>query len=117
MTSRRRHLGKALGALAIIAVSAQVSASAPAESKVQPTPGSPRQPTVSAVRHAPVAPANLRNRINELGRNFNGQVGIAVRSIDDGWSIGWKADEYYPQQSVSKLWVSITALDAVDRGR
>ncbi|MEO6224868.1 MAG: serine hydrolase [Sphingomicrobium sp.] len=117
MTSRRRHLGKALGALAIIAVSAQVSASAPAESNVQPMPGRPRPPTVSAVRHAPVAPANLRDRINELGRNFNGQVGIAVRSIDDGWSIGWKADEYYPQQSVSKLWVSITALDAVDRGR
>ena len=30
---------------------------------------------------------------------------------------GWKADELYPQQSVSKLWVSITALDAVDKGR
>ena len=30
---------------------------------------------------------------------------------------GWKADELYPQQSVSKLWVSITALDAVDSGR
>ena len=32
-------------------------------------------------------------------------------------AIGWKADELYPQQSVSKLWVSITALDAVDKGR
>ena len=40
-----------------------------------------------------------------------------MRSVDDGWTVGWKADEYYPQQSVSKLWVSITALDAVDRGR
>jgi beta-lactamase class A len=44
-------------------------------------------------------------------------VGIAVRSIDDGWTVGWRADELYPQQSVSKLWVSITALDAVDHGR
>jgi beta-lactamase class A len=63
------------------------------------------------------APTFLRDRINELGRSFNGRVGIAVRSVDDGWSVGWKADEYYPQQSVSKLWVSITALDAVDKGR
>jgi len=55
--------------------------------------------------------------VTELGRGFSGQVGIAVRSIDEGWSTGWKADELYPQQSVSKLWVAITALDAVDRGR
>ena len=40
-----------------------------------------------------------------------------MRSVDDGWATGWKADELYPQQSVSKLWVSITALDAVDKGR
>jgi beta-lactamase class A len=40
-----------------------------------------------------------------------------VKSIDEGWSTGWKANELYPQQSVSKLWVSITALDAVDKGK
>jgi beta-lactamase class A len=55
--------------------------------------------------------------VTELGRTFDGRVGIAVRSIDEGWSTGWKSDELYPQQSVSKLWVSITALDAVDKGR
>ena len=32
------------------------------------------------------------------------------RSIDDGWSATWKADELYPQQSVSKFWVAVTAL-------
>jgi beta-lactamase class A len=63
------------------------------------------------------APAQLRARINELGRSFNGRVGIAVQSVDYGWTVGWKADDYYPQQSVSKLWVSIAALDAVDKGR
>ena len=42
---------------------------------------------------------------------------MPCKSIDEGWSVGWKADELYPQQSVSKLWVSITALDAVDKGR
>jgi beta-lactamase class A len=63
------------------------------------------------------APQYIRNRIAQLGRNFDGRVGIAVRSIDDGWQTGWKDRELYPQQSVSKLWVSITALDAVDRRR
>jgi len=65
----------------------------------------------------PAAPVFIRDRVSELGRGFNGRVGIAVKSIDEGWSTGWKADELYPQQSVSKLWVSITAMDAVDRGR
>ena len=63
------------------------------------------------------APAYIRDRIDELGSAFNGRVGIAVKSIDEGWETGWKDHELYPQQSVSKLWVSITALDAVDRGR
>lgn len=65
----------------------------------------------------PSAPAHLALRIKELGESFDGEVGIAVRSIDDGWATGWRASELYPQQSVSKLWVSITALDAVDKGR
>ena len=62
-------------------------------------------------------PAYIRDRIDELGKGFNGRVGIAVKAIDGGWETGWKEDELYPQQSVSKLWVAITALDAVDKGR
>jgi beta-lactamase class A len=71
----------------------------------------------AAARPAPRAPQYIVDRIKQLGRGFDGRVGIAVRSIDDGWSTGWKADELYPQQSVSKLWVSITAMDAVDKGK
>ncbi|HVU29295.1 MAG TPA: serine hydrolase [Sphingomicrobium sp.] len=62
------------------------------------------------------APSYISGQIDALGSAFNGRVGIAVRSIDEGWETGWKDHELYPQQSVSKLWVSITALDAVDRG-
>jgi len=51
-----------------------------------------------------------------LGRGFDGRVGIAVRSIDQGWTADWKANELYPQQSVSKLWVSITVLDEAGKG-
>ena len=63
------------------------------------------------------APAYIAGRVDDLGRTFNGRVGIAVRSIDEGWSTDWNGNELNPQQSVSKLWVAITALDAVDKGR
>ena len=74
-------------------------------------------PPASTTRPIPPAPLYIGNRVNELGRAFDGKVGIAVRSIDEGWSTGWRAEELYPQQSVSKLWVAITAMDAVDRGK
>jgi beta-lactamase class A len=106
-------LSKALGLVLVIAAAAQVSASAAR----QPLLAKPAPHAAPAVRPAAPAPQYIRGRIHQLGASFNGQVGIAVRSIDDGWSTGWKADELYPQQSVSKLWVSITALDAVDKGR
>src|SRR6476660_8015239 len=109
MTSLLRRIG--LG-LTIIAM-AQVGTSA---AKQTPEPQPVSRPAL-APRPVPPAPKYLRDRVSELGRAFDGRVGIAVRSVDDGWSTGWKADELYPQQSVSKLWVSITALDAVDRGR
>jgi len=114
MTSSWRRLGLGL----VLAASTQVGASA-----TQPAYPHPGQPVAPVTRQAPVgrpvppAPQYLRGEITQLGRDFDGRVGIAVRSVDDGWTTGWKADELYPQQSVSKLWVSITALDAVDRGQ
>jgi len=115
MTSSRQRLGKRLALAIVVAASAQVSASAAMQPRVAPAPAY-RLPVAQAPRVQP-APQYIRDRVNELGRNFNGRVGIAVRSVDEGWSTGWKAEELYPQQSVSKLWVSITALDAVDKGR
>ena len=73
-------------------------------------------PIVRAPAPVPVPPAALVSRIRELGAGFDGRVGIAVQSVDEGWRTGWKADELYPQQSVSKFWVALTAMDAVDRG-
>ena len=110
MTSSWRRLGLGFA----LAAMAQVGASAATQA---PTAAPPpwTAPVVRSV--VPAAPVYLRTRVAELGRNFNGRVGIAVKSVDEGWSAGWKGDELYPQQSVSKMWVAITALDAVDRGR
>src|SRR3954469_19774515 len=107
-------LGKLAGFGLVVVAAAQVSASAATQ---------PRRSHPPVPHHKPVAPpsvpapANLSQRIDQLGRSFDGRVGIAVRSIDEGWETGWKDQELYPQQSVSKLWVAITALDAVDKRR
>ena len=105
-------LGRSLGLALVIVAATQVNAS-----------GATPSHAVKAPRHSALvakavpAPKFIRDRIAELGRGFDGQVGIAVKSVDEGWEAGWKDQDLYPQQSVSKLWVSITALDAVDRGR
>ena len=76
------------------------------------------RPTPPILRPAaPTAPAALAARIDQLGNDFPGRVGIAVESVEAGWKTGWRADELYPQQSVSKFWVALTAMDAVDKGR
>ena len=110
-------VGRFAGLAAIVAVSTQVGASATvAQSSSAPLLGG-AQMAAQLPRPPAVAPRYLRDRIDTLGRAFNGRVGIAVQSVDDGWSTGWKAEELYPQQSVSKLWVAIAALDAADKGR
>ena len=71
---------------------------------------------------APVSPAQaaaqsaLDSRIKAIGRGFNGDVGIAVKDIQTGWTSHFDGTSLFPQQSVSKFWVSLTALQKVDRG-
>ena len=107
-------------AIALAGMTQGSAAAIKAATQAKPRPAPPlklAQAQPAPVRAAPRAPAYLDQRIDALGKAFNGRVGIAVKSVDDGWSTGWRADELYPQQSVSKLWVAIAALDAVDRGR
>jgi len=60
----------------------------------------------------------LGARIRELGRDFPGEIGIAVRDIDGraGLIGSWNGTRFFPQQSVSKFWVALTALQRVDAG-
>ncbi len=62
------------------------------------------------------AQASLDARIKAIGRAFNGDVGIAVKDVQTGWTSHYDGTSYFPQQSVSKFWVSLTALQKVDRG-
>ncbi len=78
----------------------------------------PPRRTVRVQYPAPAAaPAALRDRITALGRAFDGIAGVSVISLRDGWQVDQNAVRLYPQQSCSKLWVAITALDMVDQGR
>jgi beta-lactamase class A len=120
----RVGLACALAGLTQVGAAAIKSAERPQPVKSAPAKPTPTKADVqlaqaprAAVPAAPQAPAQLRDRLNSLGGQFDGRVGIAVKSVDEGWTAGWKADELYPQQSVSKLWVALAALDAVDKGR
>ena len=96
MTSLARWLGLGL----VIVATTQVSASVTTH---QPAAKAPRHPAAApAEPQAVPAPQSLTDQLNTLGRGFDGVVGIAVKSIDDGWETGWNDHELCPQQSVSK---------------
>ncbi|MES3107740.1 serine hydrolase [Sphingomonas aurantiaca] len=68
-------------------------------------------------RTARPAPASLVNAISELQSGFQGKAGIAVRAVDDGWTVEAGGRQLLPQQSVSKLWVALTVMDLRDQGK
>jgi beta-lactamase class A len=95
-------IGLAAGALAATAALAQVEY--------------PRPLPYAMGGEESVAKRALEARINEIAANFNGDIGIAVRDVEEGWTVAFDGDTYFPQQSVSKFWVAMTALDRADRG-
>ena len=63
------------------------------------------------------APRPIASAIQQLVRDFPGSAGVAVRAVDEGWTINANGRQRMPQQSVSKLWVAMTVLDQRDTGR
>ncbi|MEH6791606.1 serine hydrolase [Parasphingorhabdus sp.] len=105
-----------------VALTACVSASRPPPSQPpglpplvyqNPAPSTPTRPAVTREQPNPA----LVREIEDLWRTFPGKTGIAIKRIDGKWEFGHREDEYFPQQSVSKLWVAMTMLDEIDRGR
>jgi beta-lactamase class A len=58
----------------------------------------------------------LEGQVRSLGEAFSGDIGIAVRDVQSGWTTSYDGNTFFPQQSVSKFWVALTALDKADRG-
>ena len=59
---------------------------------------------------------SLQRELDAITAAFPGTVGIAVTRTGCDWMAGTRLDRHFPQQSVSKLWVSLAVLDAVDGG-
>jgi beta-lactamase class A len=93
-----------------------------AQQRATPAPAAPanRATPVTANRNDPGLnrpPPGLEPVINELWRTFPGRTGIAVHRIGSNWTVQRRGDEFFPQQSVSKLWVVMTLMDRIDRGQ
>ena len=103
--------------------SAQPAQRAPTPAPRSVPPAQPATPPAAIVPTSVTTPAEaaaqrvLATRIRELGQGFSGVIGIAVRDVDTGWTTSWNGTRYFPQQSVSKFWVAITALQAADSGQ
>ena len=94
------------------AAPAPVRAAAPVPAVV--TPARPVVPLIPTQQQT--AQRILEAQIRALGQAFNGDIGIAVKDIESGWTTSYDGSTWFPQQSVSKFWVALTAFDRVDRG-
>jgi len=66
---------------------------------------------------APPAPAELQATIERIAKGYGEPVGIAVSDVTSGWTASVAGRETFPQQSVSKLWVALAVMQAVDDRR
>jgi len=113
----RLALVASLGVLSAFSAGASVQAQ-PAPTAGQAPPAFSPAPMVATVSPAERAARRaLEDRLAALGRAFHGEVGVAVRDINSDYVASWNGNRLFPQQSVSKFWVALTAFDAVDKGR
>ncbi|HEX2764885.1 MAG TPA: serine hydrolase [Allosphingosinicella sp.] len=120
---RRTEFGR-VAALAGIAAIGLVAASfdGPAEAQSSSYPRLPApqrgfdtaQPAATPQEAA--ARRILESHVRAIGEAFNGDIGIAVRDVQNGWTTSFDGSTFFPQQSVSKFWVALTAFDRADRG-
>ena len=75
-----------------------------------------RPDRLALVMPAPPAPLELQADLSALAAAYREPVGVAVVDVTEGWAADVDGDGAYPQQSVSKLWVALSVLEAVDRG-
>ena len=78
--------------------------------------GAPRPHIAPRPKPGP-PPEALQKRLDELAASYREPVGIAVADTSEGWMAQVAGDDAFPQQSVSKLWVAMTTMDALDQGK
>jgi beta-lactamase class A len=113
-TRPRLLIGAALVLLAAGAVGGWLGASRLIPQKIAYTKG-PAAPL--ARRDAPQAPAELQATLDRIAAGYREPVGIAVADVTSGWTAQVSGGETFPQQSVSKLWVALAVMQAVDERR
>ena len=77
----------------------------------------PRPKPPAATPRETTAPSTLFPALRAIADSFDGKVGIAVTRLDGDWTFSYQGEAFFPQQSVSKLWVALTVFDAIDSGR
>lgn len=61
--------------------------------------------------------SDLRAQIEQISRDANGRVGVALALLDSGESVAIHGDGRFPMQSVYKLPIGMTVLNQIDQGR
>lgn len=77
-------------------------------------PAAPRARLVAEI--PPPAPQALQAELARLADGYGEDVGLAVTDVKTGWTAGVDLDRPYPQQSVAKLWVALSVMQAIDDG-
>jgi beta-lactamase class A len=115
---RRLHPAKLLGAgvllLGLALAGGWVGVTHVGSPKIAYTKGPAAAVRTKAV---PAAPEEFQNDLDRMASAYGEPVGIAVSDVTDGWTASVAGDERFPQQSVSKLWVALAVLQAVDQGK
>lgn len=75
-----------------------------------------RIPLLDSRTSCEAAPRELEAELAAIAQSIDGRAGVAVRRIGCDWVVGKDQNRFFPQQSVSKLWVTLATLDAIDRG-
>lgn len=106
----------AFGAVAAHEATAPARATPVVAAATQPEHAGPNY-RLRPVANAPAAPAALQARLSEIAKAYGEPIGIAVSDVSSGWVAQVNGEQPFPQQSVSKTWVAIAVMDAVDAGR
>lgn len=127
-SSSRSPWGRILVALALLGAIAAGSAWLLRERLSPRTPQTPPAAALEEVSAGQAAgpalprsslregPASLQERLDAIAARHGEPIGIAVADVGAGWAVAVAGDHFFPQQSVSKTWVALAVLDAVDRG-